>query len=147
MQGLLIRNIIYCTSILAMTPLPSLCLHVGFFVFLAFPGNIHFNTSVHIKEDNISPCPTLPLPMPNDTILLFLLLVSHWLTRVTLYTRVSKHFWCCCFSWPITISHLKIPFSSSREAEIAYNSLRVDKGPKRGGVQKTLSVTGNLLNV
>lgn len=37
-------------------------------------------------------------------------------------------------------SHIVIPFHSEREAEIAYNSLRVDKEPPRGGCSKTLAV-------
>lgn len=32
---------------------------------------------------------------------------------------------------------LVVPFSCSAEAEVAYNSLRVDKEPLRGGVQKS----------
>ena len=35
-----------------------------------------------------------------------------------------------------------MPFPTAREAEIAYNSLRVDPEPKRSGVQKQLSVDG-----
>lgn len=41
--------------------------------------------------------------------------------------------------------NLKVPFSSAREAQIAYNSLRVDGEPKRSQVVKTLSVNGNNL--
>ena len=46
-----------------------------------------------------------------------------------------------------TLSDLNVPFGSDREAEIAYNSLRVDVEPKRGGVKKNLSVKANNLHV
>jgi len=42
---------------------------------------------------------------------------------------------------------LDIPFQTEREAEIAYNSLRVDKEPKKGGNKKTLSVSGTTLHI
>ena len=42
---------------------------------------------------------------------------------------------------------IRVPFPSAREAEIAYNSLRVDPEPKRGGVNKKLCVDGNILQV
>ncbi len=42
---------------------------------------------------------------------------------------------------------LCVPFPSSRLAEIAFNSLRVDREPKRGGCKKELSVEGRNLNV
>jgi len=41
--------------------------------------------------------------------------------------------------------HMKIPFGSAHEAEIAYNSLRVDAEPKRSQVLRTLSVDGPAL--
>jgi len=40
---------------------------------------------------------------------------------------------------------LTIPFNSSTEAKIAYNSLSVDKEPERSAVIKTLSVKDNHL--
>jgi len=43
--------------------------------------------------------------------------------------------------------NLDVPFSTKREAEIVYNSLRVDKEPKKGGNIKTLSVNGTTLHV
>ncbi|KAJ8947486.1 hypothetical protein NQ318_009789 [Aromia moschata] len=42
---------------------------------------------------------------------------------------------------------LEIPFQTSRIAEVVYDVLRVDKEPKRGGVAKVLSLTGNILTV
>ncbi|CAL8079915.1 unnamed protein product [Orchesella dallaii] len=41
--------------------------------------------------------------------------------------------------------HMKIPFNCAREAEIAYNSLRVDSEPKRSQVLRSLSVDGTAL--
>jgi len=41
--------------------------------------------------------------------------------------------------------HLVIPFRTPREAEIAYNSLRVDREPKRSQVIKTLMCENNNL--
>ena len=38
--------------------------------------------------------------------------------------------------------HLEIPFPSAREAEIAYNSLRIDGEPKRSQVIKSLTLDG-----
>lgn len=40
-----------------------------------------------------------------------------------------------------------MPFPSAREAEIAYQVLRVDKEPSRGGVTKKLTLNNNLLEV
>jgi len=42
---------------------------------------------------------------------------------------------------------LEIPFPSHREAEIAYGTLSVDKEPKRGGVQRTFTIDGNIMHV
>ena len=42
---------------------------------------------------------------------------------------------------------ITVPFPSSRHAEIAYNSLRVDKEPSRGGCKKTLSLQESTLYV
>ncbi len=38
-----------------------------------------------------------------------------------------------------------IPFPNSNQAEIAYNSLRVDREPKRSQVEKTLSLDKHCL--
>jgi len=43
--------------------------------------------------------------------------------------------------------NLSVPFQTDREAEIAFNSLRVDAEPARSKVIKTLSVNGNCLDV
>ncbi|KAK9879409.1 hypothetical protein WA026_006475 [Henosepilachna vigintioctopunctata] len=40
---------------------------------------------------------------------------------------------------------IEIPFPSSRLAEVALHSLRVDTEPKRGGTTKTLEVVDNKL--
>ena len=42
---------------------------------------------------------------------------------------------------------LRIPFPSTREAEIAYNSLRIDKEPKRSQISRSMQVEGNVLAV
>ena len=42
---------------------------------------------------------------------------------------------------------LTVPFQTKREAEIAYNSLRVDREPKRSQVTKTLELDGNSLKM
>ncbi len=42
---------------------------------------------------------------------------------------------------------LSVPFETSRDAEIAFEALRVDAEPKRGGVEKQLSVDGNVVKV
>lgn len=47
----------------------------------------------------------------------------------------------------IDISNLRIPFPSKREADVAYNVLRVDKEPERSGVKKTLELLDNILVV
>ena len=46
-----------------------------------------------------------------------------------------------------SVVELTVPFPSVRHAKIAYNSLRVDKEPKRGGCSKELSLEGNKLVV
>ncbi|OAD61897.1 L antigen family member 3 [Eufriesea mexicana] len=43
--------------------------------------------------------------------------------------------------------NLSIPFPSSREAEIVYQVLRVDKEPSRGSITKNLTLDNNLLKV
>lgn len=40
---------------------------------------------------------------------------------------------------------LEVPFPSNREAVIALGSLSVDKEPRRGGVQRKISVDKNIL--
>ena len=42
---------------------------------------------------------------------------------------------------------LSVPFQSERDAEIAFEALRVDAEPKRGGVEKKVSIEGNILKV
>lgn len=44
---------------------------------------------------------------------------------------------------------MQIPFPSAREAEIAYNSLRVDisREPRKDQMSKTLTVSENVLSV
>ncbi|KAH0549323.1 uncharacterized protein LOC123261040 [Cotesia glomerata] len=42
---------------------------------------------------------------------------------------------------------LSIPFPTARDAEIAYQVLRVDSEPKRSCVSKTLTVDNQILNV
>ncbi|CAH1773955.1 unnamed protein product, partial [Owenia fusiformis] len=44
-------------------------------------------------------------------------------------------------------SELSIPFPTEEQATIAYNSLRVDKEPKRGGNTRELRVDGNVLHL
>ena len=43
--------------------------------------------------------------------------------------------------------NLTIPFPTPRHAEIAYNTLRVDQEPSRGGCKKTLKLKENILYV
>ena len=40
-------------------------------------------------------------------------------------------------------SQITIPFHTVKEAEIAWNTLRVDREPPRGGCTKTMCVKGN----
>ncbi|XP_012523582.1 EKC/KEOPS complex subunit LAGE3 [Monomorium pharaonis] len=42
---------------------------------------------------------------------------------------------------------LSVPFPSAREAEVAYQVLRVDKEPSRSGVTKKLELKDNVLEV
>ena len=44
-------------------------------------------------------------------------------------------------------SSLKVPFESEEQATVAWNSLRVDPEPKRGGSSKILKVEGQDLIV
>ncbi|XP_076460513.1 EKC/KEOPS complex subunit LAGE3-like [Babylonia areolata] len=46
-----------------------------------------------------------------------------------------------------TSVHLEVTFPDARYAEIAANTLSVDKEPRRGGVTKTIMHTGNVLSV
>ncbi|KAF6019422.1 hypothetical protein EB796_022269 [Bugula neritina] len=50
-------------------------------------------------------------------------------------------------SKPLLTANVCIPFFTDKDAEIAYNTLRVDKEPPRGGCVKTLSVEGKNLNI
>ncbi|XP_043260067.1 EKC/KEOPS complex subunit LAGE3 [Colletes gigas] len=43
--------------------------------------------------------------------------------------------------------NLSIPFPSAREAEIAYQVLRVDKEPSRSSVSKNLTLDNDILQV
>ncbi|XP_042878066.1 uncharacterized protein LOC122257071 isoform X3 [Penaeus japonicus] len=45
------------------------------------------------------------------------------------------------------VAKFEVPFNSSREAEIARNSLQVDPEPKRGGSMKNFLVKDNILCV
>ncbi|XP_023217870.1 EKC/KEOPS complex subunit LAGE3-like isoform X2 [Centruroides sculpturatus] len=47
----------------------------------------------------------------------------------------------------VLVRELSVPFPSGHEAEIAYNSLRVDSEPLRGGVKKNFILEKNLLKV
>ncbi|XP_012257780.2 uncharacterized protein LOC105687043 isoform X2 [Athalia rosae] len=42
---------------------------------------------------------------------------------------------------------VSVPFPTAREADVAYQVLRVDSEPKRSGVVKILSIEENRLNV
>ena len=61
----------------------------------------------------------------------------------------------CSVDWPLLVSvvdamdvvDLSVPFQSERDAEIAFEALRVDAEPKRGGVEKKVSIEGNILKV
>lgn len=46
-------------------------------------------------------------------------------------------------------SEIQIPFPSAKEADIAYNSLRVDisREPRKDQMSKELTVSENILNV
>lgn len=44
-------------------------------------------------------------------------------------------------------TNLEIPFPTARQAEIAYNSLRVDPEPKRSGLKKTFVLEEEKLKV
>ena len=47
----------------------------------------------------------------------------------------------------VLCSELRVPFGHEREAEVAYNTLRVDPEPPRSGVNKHLTVDKNVLIV
>ena len=42
---------------------------------------------------------------------------------------------------------MTVPFGTARHAEIAYDSLRVDPEPRRGGTKRQMEVEGALLRV
>ena len=42
---------------------------------------------------------------------------------------------------------MTVPFKTARHAEIAYDSLRVDPEPKRGGTKRKMAVEGAVLKV
>ena len=66
----------------------------------------------------------------------------------------EKHTW-YVFGWNNNVnvlfvwmcSELKVPFENEEEAEVVYNSLRVDPEPPRSGVTKHLQRNKNLLIV
>ncbi|XP_058800866.1 uncharacterized protein LOC131669762 [Phymastichus coffea] len=43
--------------------------------------------------------------------------------------------------------NLNIPFPTEREADVAYQVLRVDSEPSRSGVTKTLTLESNIIKV
>lgn len=43
--------------------------------------------------------------------------------------------------------NIDVPFPSKRSAQIAYDVLRIDPEPKRGGVKKNFEVDENILKV
>ncbi|KFM61989.1 L antigen family member 3, partial [Stegodyphus mimosarum] len=45
------------------------------------------------------------------------------------------------------VTHMEVPFQTFKEATIAYNSLRIDAEPLRGGVIKELTVRDNYVIV
>lgn len=42
---------------------------------------------------------------------------------------------------------VSVPFPSEKDAEVVYNSLRIDSDPKRSGCSKKLSLEGSILTV
>lgn len=48
--------------------------------------------------------------------------------------------------WPLC-SSLDVPFPSSREADIALQSLSPDREPRKGGIEKQLTLSGSTLSV
>lgn len=44
-------------------------------------------------------------------------------------------------------ARVSVPFPSERDAEIVYNSLRIDSDPKRSGCSKKLALEGSVLTV
>ena len=51
------------------------------------------------------------------------------------------------FIGPKRCRSLDIPFETERTAEIVYNSLRVDKEPKRGGTKRQMRLQSNVVHV
>lgn len=43
--------------------------------------------------------------------------------------------------------NIEIPFPTNRSAQIAYDVLRIDPEPKKGGVKKNLEINENILKV
>lgn len=43
--------------------------------------------------------------------------------------------------------NIDVPFPTSRSAQIAYDVLRIDPEPKRGGVQKNFEINENILKM
>ncbi|XP_075211812.1 uncharacterized protein LOC142318971 isoform X2 [Lycorma delicatula] len=86
------------------------------------------------------------------------MLCCRWILR-TVARSFSDMSWLACkayFSLSVCVNRslvmggvtllkvcLEVPFPGNTEAEIVYNTLRVDKEPPRSNVQKVLSVEGN----
>lgn len=45
------------------------------------------------------------------------------------------------------VVEFSVPFESVRDAEVAFEALRVDPEPKRSGIEKNISVEGKILKV
>lgn len=60
----------------------------------------------------------------------------------TMWTRLELKI----FPWPLS-SSLEVPFPSSREATIALRSLSPDREPRKGGIEKQLTLSGSTLSV
>lgn len=65
-----------------------------------------------------------------------------------LFLSLLTQLYICKNNFPqFFISDLSIPFPSEREADVAYQTLRVDAEPSRSGVTKTLTLESNTLKV
>jgi len=70
----------------------------------------------------------------------------HILTGLLIETKYTVSFLGVIMSADCSTT-VVLPFHSAKEAEIAYNTLRVDKEPPRGGCVKSLSTDGAQLRV
>lgn len=71
--------------------------------------------------------------------------MERWITYI-----ISEDYNNVLYSWfslTLSFSCLEITFPRNTEAEIACNTLKVDKEPPRSSVEKVLSVEGNKLIV